>query len=110
MVRFTKPSLVFVGGKSFGLTIAAFGFISAALGGVFHLAVIKRKGKVKLNRAEDETFSAEDVQGKNEIPMQESVDKLTIQVALIAVSYMVAFLMMFGLGLLLPGMKSGYVF
>ena len=96
----------FVGGKSFGLTIAAFGFISAALGGVFHLAVIKRKGKVKLKRAEDEKFSAEDVQGKNEIPMQESVDKLTIQVALIAVSYMVAFLLMFGLGLLLPKMKS----
>lgn len=96
----------FVGGKSFGLAVAAMGFISAALGGVFHLAILKRKGKVKLNRSEDEKFTAEDVQGKNEIPMQESVDKLTIQMALIAVSYMVAFLMMFGLGLLLPGMKS----
>ena len=96
----------FVGGKSFGLAVAAMGFISAALGGVFHLAVLKRKGKVKLNRSEDEKFTAEDVQGKDEIPMQESVDKLTIQMALIAVSYMMAFLMMFGLGLLLPGMKS----
>ena len=96
----------FVGGKSFGLTIAAMGFISAALGGVFHLTVLKRRGKVKLNRSEDEKISMEDVQGKNEIPMQESVDKLTIQMALIAVSYMVAFLLMFGLGYLLPGMKS----
>ena len=96
----------FVGGKSFGLTIAAMGFISAALGGVFHLAVLKRKGKVKLIRGEDEKITLEDVQGKNEIPMQESVDKLTVQVALIAVSYMVAFFMMFGLGNLLPGMKS----
>ena len=96
----------FVGGKSFGLAIAAMGFICAALGGVFRLALIKRKGKVKLNRGEDEKITAEDVQGKNEIPMQESVDKLTIQVALVVVSYMVAFLMMFGLGLLLPGMKS----
>ncbi len=34
------------------------------------------------------------------------MDKLTIQMALIAVSYMVAFLLMFGLGFLLPGMKS----
>ena len=96
----------FVGGKSFGLTIAALGFISAAVGGVFHLALLKRRGKVKINRVEDEKITAEGVQGENEIPMQESVDKLTIQMALIAVSYMVAFLMMFGLGLLLPGMKS----
>ena len=96
----------FVGGKSFGLTIAALGFISAAVGGVFHLTLLKRRGKVKLNRSDDEKITAEDVQGENEIPMQESVDKLTIQMALIAVSYMVAFLMMFGLGLLLPGMKS----
>lgn len=96
----------FVDGKIFGLAIAAMGFISAALGGVLHLAIIKRKGKVKLNRGEDEKITPEDVQGKNEIPMQESVDKLTIQMAMIAVAYMVAFLMMFGLGLLLPGMKS----
>ncbi len=59
----------FVGGKSFGLTIAAMGFISAALGGVFHLTLLKRRGKVKLNRSEEEKITPEDVQGKNEIPM-----------------------------------------
>ena len=85
----------FVGGKSFGLTIAALGFISAAVGGVFHLALLKRRGKVKINRVDDEKITAEDVQGENEIPMQESVDKLTIQMALIAVSYMVAFVFIY---------------
>ena len=39
-------------------------------------------------------------------PMQESIDKLTIQIALIAVAYMVAYALMFLLGKLLPGMKS----
>ena len=38
--------------------------------------------------------------------MQESIDKLTIQLALIALAYFIAYLMMYGLGLLLPGMKS----
>ena len=33
----------FEGGKSFGLTIAALGFLSASLGGVIHLNILKRK-------------------------------------------------------------------
>ena len=38
--------------------------------------------------------------------MNESIDKLTIQVALIAVAYVITYLLMTGLGALLPGMKS----
>jgi ESS family glutamate:Na+ symporter len=38
--------------------------------------------------------------------MQESMDKMTIQVALVVIAYMIAYLMMCGLGALLPGMKS----
>ena len=41
--------LGFAGGKSFGLTIAALGFLSAAIGGVIHLNIL-RKGK-KLSMA-----------------------------------------------------------
>ena len=37
----------FIGGKSFGLTIAALGFLSASIGGVIHLNILKRKGKIK---------------------------------------------------------------
>jgi ESS family glutamate:Na+ symporter len=38
--------------------------------------------------------------------MQESMDKMTTQIALIALSYLLAYLLMFLLGNLLPGMKS----
>ena len=38
--------------------------------------------------------------------MQDSVDKLTVQVAMIAVAYMLAYILMYVLGLALPGMKS----
>ena len=95
----------FEGGKSFGLTIAALGFLSASFGGVIHLNIMKRKGKLHLPNKKDE-LNQEVIEGENEIPMQESIDKLTIQIALIFVAYVLVYLMMHGLSLLLPGMKS----
>ena len=96
----------FSGGKSFGLTIAALGFLSASIGGVIHLNMLKRKGKIKLAAAKDRALRSEEIQSDDEIPMQESIDKMTIQIALIAVAYMLAYLLMWALGLLLPGLKS----
>ena len=94
----------FVGGKSFGLTIASMGFLSASIGGVIHLNIIKKKGKIKLDRGSGVTN--ETVEGQNEIPMQESIDKFTIQIALIVVAYMLAYGLMYVLGNLLPGMRA----
>ena len=96
----------FVGGKSFGLTIAALGFMSASIGGVFHLILLKRRGKVLVNCSKEGKIQSEEIQADNEIPMQESIDKLTVQIALIAVAYMLSYAIMYGLGLMLPGMKS----
>lgn len=96
----------FVGGKSFGLTIAALGFISASVGGVMHLNFLKKKGKIVVTTQKEKVLRSEDIESENEIPMQESIDKLTVQVALIFVAYLLAFLLMFLLGKLLPGMRS----
>ena len=96
----------FVGGKSFGLTIAALGFLSAALGGVVHLNILKRRGVIKVGDGPKDVLNSEQIEAENEIPMQESIDKLTIQIALIFVAYLLAYLLMFVLGKLLPGMKS----
>lgn len=96
----------FVGGKVFGLTIAAMGFLSASIGGVIHLNVLKRRGVIKHTFAEEGSIMSEQVQGDNEVPMQESMDKLTIQMALITVAYMIAYVLMSVLGSLLPGMRS----
>ena len=96
----------FSGGKSFGLTIAALGFLSASIGGVIHLNILKKKGKITPQKGEEGAIRSEQIQSENEIPMQESMDKLTVQVALIAVAYLLAYLLMFLLGSLLPGMKS----
>lgn len=96
----------FEGGKSFGLTIAALGFLSASIGGVIHLNLLKKKGKIRLQKHEEGKLRSEEIQSDNEIPMQESIDKMTVQIALIAVAYLLAYLLMFALGNLLPGMKS----
>ena len=96
----------FVGGKSFGLTIAALGFLSASIGGVIHLNILRRQGKIRPRRNEEGALRSEQVQLANEIPMMDSIDKLTIQVALVAAAYLLAFLLMLLLGALLPGMKA----
>ena len=95
----------FVGGKSFGLTIAALGFLSAAIGGVFHLNIRKKRGKLNLVH-EKHVVKAEEIESANEIPMQESIDKMTVQVALIAAAYLMTYILMYLLGLVIPGMKS----
>lgn len=94
----------FVGGKSFGLTVAAMGFLCASIGGVIHLNLLKRKGKLSLDKGDG--TSHEEVEGQNEIPMQESIDKFTVQVALIMAAYLLAYFMMCGLGALFPGMRT----
>ena len=94
----------FVGGKSFGLTIASMGFLSASIGGVIHLNILKRQGRIKLDKGSGATQEA--VGGENEIPLQENLDKFTIQIALIMVAYLIAYLLMLLLGTLLPGMRD----
>ena len=96
----------FIGGKSFGLTIAALGFLSASIGGVIHLNILRRKGKIKVKGNKDITLNNNQIQSNNEIPMQASIDKMTVQIALIAVAYLLAFLLMYLLGNLIPGMRS----
>ncbi len=96
----------FAGGKSFGLTIAALGFLSASIGGVIHLNILKKKKQIVTTSEDESALSSEQIQAENEIPMQGSIDKLTIQIAFVIVAYMLAYLLMFVLGNILPGMKS----
>jgi ESS family glutamate:Na+ symporter len=99
-----ESEYAFIGGKSFGLTIASMGFLAASIGGVIYLNILKKQGKIKLDRGSG--ASNETVEGQNEIPMQESIDKFTIQIALIVVSYMLAYALMSLLGNLVPGMRA----
>lgn len=96
----------FVGGKSFGLTIAALGFLSASIGGVIHLNLLKRKGKLVIRGTGDSRVNPDQIEEENEIPMQGSMDKMTVQVGFICGTYLLAYAIMFALGNLVPGFRS----
>ena len=87
----------FISGKSYGLAIAAMGFVSACVGGVFYLNKMRRNGdpRAQVRNAEElEELSAEKITGANEIPLSESMDKLTVQFALVFTTYIVAYFSM----------------
>lgn len=96
----------FVGGRSFGLTIAALGFLSASIGGVIHLTILKKKNKALAQRIEEGRIASEEIQADNEIPMNGSMDKITVQIAFMGLAYFLAYLIMYALGALLPSLKS----
>ena len=94
----------FQGGTSFGLTVAAMGFISASVGGVLYLNRLRRKGILKTGGDgfwETEVLTSEQLGGRNEIPLAESMDKFTVQVALVFIAYIAAYLFMKAVDLLI---------
>lgn len=99
----------FIGGRSFGLTIAAIGFLSASIGGVIHLNILRRKGlKYDWCHEDDtaESMNLQEIQGNDEIPMNGSIDKLTMQLVLVGLGYLMAYGMMAILGNLVGSLKS----
>ena len=87
----------FTNGASFGLTVAAMGFVSASVGGVIYLSFLKAKNRLKgpvANAQEIEDLSAEMITQKGEIPISESLDKFTVQFGLVFLTYMVGYLIM----------------
>ena len=93
-VNFTNtPAAQFGGNGSFGLSLASIGFVVASVFGVFHININRRNGNLKIregvNVADSELYA-----GENEIPDNESVDKFTIQMGFVAVTYAIAFAIM----------------
>lgn len=101
----------FTHGTSFGLTVSAMGFVSASVGGVIFLNHMRRKGLLKREIGEDvqENLQISDFTGDEEIPLSESMDKFTIQVALVFVAYFLAYLFMYGFNCLIEaGVFGGF--
>lgn len=89
----------FVGGRSFGLTLVAIGFLVACIVGVLFLNVLKRQGKLKdVSEKKKDTFStSEEISNPNDIPLSESVDKLTVNIAIVVMAYFFTYLFMAGI-------------
>ena len=99
----------FENGTSFGLTVAAMGFVSASIGGILYLNRLKRKGlfQGELGENVQEELTMATFTDENEIPLSESMDKFTVQLALVFISYALAYLFMRGVNTLLDPTGTG---
>ncbi|MFA5693672.1 MAG: hypothetical protein WC907_08645 [Acholeplasmataceae bacterium] len=95
----------FVGGQTFGLSIATLGFLWASVAGVFYLNKRYREDKVKKHELSKGSIVLEnEIETSEEIPVSEAIDKMSIQVTFIVVVYAVSYLFMWGLSTLIgPG-------
>ena len=100
-----------VNGAGFGLSIAALGFLSASIGGVIYLNHLKRKNKVKFfDEDAPEKIKLSEVQSKNEAPMNGSMDKFTMQIAIVVCVYLVTYIIMKVLGDIVGGNLKSTIF
>jgi ESS family glutamate:Na+ symporter len=98
----TYEAAGFIGGRSFGLSLAAAGYLCACVIGVIALNILAKKGKIKrANSAEVDGAPVVDnvdkFEDENEIPVSESVDKFSIQIALVLLVYLATYLVTLGI-------------
>ena len=94
----TYEALGFAGGQSFGLAIAATGYICACIVGVFYINLLVKSGKLKRTDHDEISGSVtiDTFQDENEIPVAESLDKFSVQCALVLLVYGITYLVTWG--------------
>ena len=101
-------SLGFAGGRSFGLAIAAAGYLCACVVGVLLLNLLSRRGAVKATRkTSDDDLAVGFFQDKNELPVSDSIDRLSVQLALVLVTYLITYLATRGLTAGIAALSEG---
>lgn len=106
----TYEALGMAGGRSFGLSLAAAGYLCACIVGVVYLNIYSRKGLLKRADTSIEvsgSVTVDTFQDENEIPISQSVDKLSVQVALVALVYLLTYLVTWGISSLLSTVAPG---
>ena len=104
-------ALGFAGGRSFGLSIAAAGYLVACVVGVVILNLLARKNKIPSARqTAPEHFSPDYFQSVDEIPISDSIDKLSVQICMVLLVYLATYLaargLTSGIAALSPGLAG----
>ena len=102
-------ALGFGGGRSFGLSLAAAGYLCACIVGVVYLNVLRRRSARTLpgERGALGAVTVDDFQQKGEIPVAESIDRFSIQVVLVIIVYLLTYLVSYGIDALLAAVAPG---
>ena len=106
----TYQALGMAGGRSFGLSLAAAGYLCACVVGVIYLNVYSKQGKIARSAEKKEvsgSVTVDTFQDNNEIPISESVDKLSMQAAMVAMVYLLTYLVIWGITSLLKAVAPG---
>ncbi len=94
----TYETLGFVGGRSFGMSIAAAGYLVACTVGVVIINVLRHRNKLTLPQRGSPAQSAQDYfYSDGSAGLSVSLDVLSLQAALVLVVYLVTFLVTWGL-------------
>ncbi len=106
----TYEALGMAGGRTFGLSLSAMGYLCACVVGVIFLNIYNRRGMVR--RAGEKadvsgSVTLDTFQHNGEIPIAESVDKLSVQFAFVAIIYLVTYLITWGITSLLQAVAPG---
>ena len=100
----TYESMGFEGGRSYGLAIAAAGYLCACTVGVFILHHWSRNPMPSVYRKLDSLNTENNVsmfQSSNEIPVSDSIDRFSVQFILVLGVYLLTYLVTWGLTSLL---------
>lgn len=99
----------FAGGRSFGLAIAAAGYLSACIVGVWYMNRLLKKGKIKKLDQEivEGKVTVDRFQHRDEMPVAESLDRLSIQFALVLIVYLITYLATWGITAGLSAISEG---
>ena len=96
----TYEALGMVSGRSFGLSLAAVGYLCACVVGVVFLNVFNRRNKVERCTDKKElsgSVTVDTFQDSDEVPISESIDRLSIQVAMVVMVYLLTYLVTWGI-------------
>ena len=101
-------SLGFEGGHSFGLAIAAAGYIVACIVGVIILNVLRSRGELKAAAINRQTMLRDDYIGEAEnSDVAESIDKLSVQFSMIVLVYLITYAVTAGITAGIASLSEG---
>jgi glutamate:Na+ symporter, ESS family len=98
----------FIHGSNVGLTIATLGFMWACLGGVplMNYLIKSKKMKCSYKNPDHKMSTIEETDSAGDIPLSESIDRISVQLFLIGIVYYITYLFTRGIGNLLVNYGS----
>ena len=96
----TYEALGMTSGRSFGLSLAATGYLCACVVGVICLNIFNRRDRVVRctdKKSVSGSVTVDTFQDRDEVPISESIDRLSIQVAMVVLVYLLTYLVTKGI-------------